>query len=39
MNDAYFAQYDTINSENIIVASKGVCYCLAVKAKFSKANK
>lgn len=39
MNDVYFAQYNTINSENRIVAPKGVCYCLAVKAKFSKANK
>ena len=39
MNNTFFAQYNKINSDNKIVAPKGICYCLAVKAKFSKANK
>ena len=39
MNNTFFAQYNKINSDIKIVAPKGICYCLAVMAKFSKANK
>ena len=39
MNNTFFAQYNKINSENKNDAPKGICYCQAVKAKFSKPNK